>query len=129
MVLVSSSFTECACGCDKHSSVTPVPKTDRLLEKRDSPPRHKGGNNSSNHNGSSHINYDQVEMAPDPITPVRVSPSRVTSASPGKYSMSDDQSTVDTASRAKKADMLRQSHMPSGLSVESDPELEKTSVY
>jgi hypothetical protein len=150
-VTVSSSLTECACGCDKDSSKTPIPADhDHFLERRDSPPVNDGG--ISNHSTTpSPFNYDRVEMA-EPITPVRISPPQVMSVSAlysgdgggnndiNKYTMpanddhhyNNDTSAITAsarASRAKKVNMLRQCHMPSGLSVESDPELENDSVY
>jgi hypothetical protein len=129
--IVSSAFTECACGCSKGIGNSQVSKNNVLhLERRDSPPRlHIGGGAGS----ARQYNYDVVEMADEPVTPVRASPPRITLLSSGKYSMLDDEDGDAAFLRGargdqKKADLLRESHMPSGLSVESDPEFEKNSA-
>lgn len=90
---VSSTITECGCGCVKPAPVSPAP------EKRDSPPMHMNGVELASDNTSLQDSYNdgfanknKFEMKPS-----------------AKYNK-------------KRQDMIRYSHLPSGLSVESDPE-------
>jgi hypothetical protein len=103
---VSSSVAECGgcgCGAKNHAVVSPAPP-----EKRDSPP------------------FQAVEMAGSEHTSLHSSNNDLyNAAATGRmvgYEMKP------SAKYKKRQDMLRASHLPSGLSVESDPEMETSTV-
>ena len=93
---VSATLSECACSCG-NTAITPAPPD--YTEKRDSPPR--GG-----------VQYDDfvnptLESAPA-TTPVSKRP----------------EIDVHDVGTSKRRQMLANCHLPSGLSVETDPEME-----
>ncbi|KAG7348131.1 hypothetical protein IV203_016836 [Nitzschia inconspicua] len=100
---ISSSVAECSgcgCGTKNHAAVSPAP-----AEKRDLPPRpgvEMAGSEQTSLQGST-----------DPYNP---------------YSSCGPRFEMKPSSNYKKQDMLKASHLPSGLSVESDPEMETSTV-
>jgi hypothetical protein len=97
-LLVSTAITECACGCSKDTAVSPAPLH---TEKRDSPPRNL------------QYEYDMVETAPH-ATPE------------GKLAGYARYNNATAESTKQQQDMLKHCNLPSGLSVEHDPEMEST---
>jgi hypothetical protein len=100
---VSSSVAECGCGCGtkNNAAVSPAP-----AEKRDSPP------------------YQSVEMAGSEHTSLQSHDHYPPYSSPtgARFEMKP------SAKYKKRQDMLNASHLPSGLSVESDPEASTVSA-
>jgi len=97
---MSNSISECGCGCG-NATVSPAPVEGR--EKRDSPPR------------------KMVEMASDNTTVEGSTGGRGFSSSPNRFEMRPPV-------KYSKRQELKATHMPSGLSVESDPEVDTCTV-
>jgi hypothetical protein len=109
---VSSTISECACGCDGKNGAAISPAPDGR-EKRDSPPPR------NNTNG----NHHQVELSSQ-HTPIGDRSTFSVASSTNRFEMRPSSNHKSN----RRNDILRASHMPSGLSVESDPEMETSSV-
>ena len=115
---MSTSISECACGCDgkNGAAISPAPEVGR--EKRDLPPSRKNNNN----------NNQQVEYASQHTPIGDRSTLSVASTSTNSRLEMRPSSNYHNNKSSRRNDILKASHMPSGLSVESDPEMESCSV-